>query len=372
MPFGVATVVPKSGGPSIPACNPSTSPRPRPTFALLSRLRSRTGEGGEMRKAIAAKRHNGASASSSPKRERCALRPLALAAVTALLLLGFASVAEATHRCGHKGRVCEPPPPPPTEPPPPTTGTLVWADEFNGAADTLPSSTDWRFLGGGRWGNGQELQCYTGARAANVSHDGQGSLAIRTRYEPGYACGDATNNYTSARIDTGSHHRFGYGKIEARIKLPNAPDGGAPLGSWPAFWTLGADYRDGGFGGSASWPNTGEIDILEWLGRDPAYARVHLHGEPDADSDWGPGFNVPFDWTQWHTYAVDHQPGRIDFLIDDQLVWSRTAADAPAGAWEFDKDQYVLLNVAVGGWGGTPDPSDYPTTMLVDYVRVYG
>jgi beta-glucanase (GH16 family) len=82
---------------------------------------------------------------------------------------------------------------------------------------------------------------------------------------------------------------------------------------------------------------------------------------------------VPGTWAQtWHTYAVDRQPGRIDFLVDGETVWTQTQADAPAGAWDFDKPMYVLLNVAVGGWAGTPTPESYPASMLVDYVRAYG
>jgi beta-glucanase (GH16 family) len=271
---------------------------------------------------------------------------------------------------------------------------LLWADEFNGPAGSQPSGADWRYATGGRWGDGSELQCYTGRRA-NISEDGAGNLAITARYEPGYSCTDATNDYTSARIDTGGRHRFGYGRLEARIKLPHAA-----AGVWSIFWMLGADYRDGGFGGSSSSLQSGEIDILEWLGRDPAHATFHLHAQPDAGGHWRPGISVPRPWAPawhmcpvdrppgrtdilvdgltstwaraWHTYAVDRQPGRIDFLVDGKVLWTQTEGDAPQGAWDFDKPMYVLLNVAVGGWAGTPTPDSYPASMLVDYVRAYG
>jgi beta-glucanase (GH16 family) len=279
-------------------------------------------------------------------------------AVCALLV--FAVRAQA----GECSREQPCPPPVVTDPP---AAALLWADEFNGPAGSQPSTADWRYASGGRWGGGSELQCYTG-RPANISQDGAGNLAITARYEPGYSCTDATNNYTSARIDTGGRHRFGYGRLEARIKLPHAA-----VGVWPAFWTLGSDYRDGGFGGSSSWPQCGEIDILEWLGRSPSYAHFHLHGQPDAGGDWGPGIGVPGSWAQtWHTYAVDRQPGQIDFLVDGETVWTQRRGDASEGAWDFDKPMYVLLNVAVGGWAGTPTPESYPASMLVDYVRAYG
>jgi beta-glucanase (GH16 family) len=280
------------------------------------------------------------------------------AAVCALLIFAVPAQAGACNR----EQPCRPPVV--TDPP---AAALLWADEFNGPAGSQPSTADWRYMSGGRWGNGAELQCYT-SRPANISQDGAGSLAITARYEPGYSCTDATNDYTSARIDTGARHQFGYGRLEARIKLPHAA-----AGVWPAFWTLGSDFRDGGFGGSSGWPQCGEIDILEWLGRNPSDAELHLHGQPDGGGDWGPGIIVPGTWAQtWHTFAVDRQPGRLDFLLDGETVWTQTQADAPAGAWDFDKPMYVLLNVAVGGWGGTPTPGSYPASMLVDYVRAYG
>jgi beta-glucanase (GH16 family) len=281
-----------------------------------------------------------------------------VAAVCALLVFALPAQADECSR--------EQPCPPPLVTDPPAVA-LLWGDEFNGPAGSQPSTADWRYMGGGSWGNGAELQCYT-RRPANVSHDGAGNLAITARYELGWPCLDPTTNYTSARLDTGGRHEFGYGRLEARIKLPHAA-----AGVWPAFWTLGSDYRDGGFGGSSSWPQCGEIDILEWLGRNPSEARLHLHGQPDAVGDWGPGTSVPGSWAQtWHTYAVDRQPGRIDFFVDGKTVWSQTEADAPEGAWDFDKPMYMLLNVAVGGWAGTPTPAAYPASMLVDYVRAYG
>jgi beta-glucanase (GH16 family) len=310
----------------------------------------------------------------------------ALAAAVCALLV-FAVPAEG----GKCNREHPCPPPVVTDPP---TAALLWADEFNGPAGSQPSTADWRYVSGGRWGGGSQLQCYTG-RSANISEDGAGNLAITARYEPGYSCTDATNNYTSAAIDTGGRHQFGYGRLEARIKLPHAA-----AGVWPAFWTLGSDYRDGGFGGSSGWSQCGEIDILEWLGSNPSYAQLHLHGQPDAGVDWGRGMSVAGTWAQtwhtyavdrqpaqidflanrapgswaqtWHTYAVDRQPGRIDFLVDGETVWTQTQADAPEGAWDFDKPMYVLLNVAVGGWAGTPISDSYPASMLVDYVRAYG
>ena len=40
-------------------------------------------------------------------------------------------------------------------------------------------------------------------------------------------------------------------------------------------------------------------------------------------------------------------------------------------AWPFDEDQFLLLNVALGGIAGTIDPSFTESSMIIDYVRVY-
>src|SRR5277367_5457685 len=131
---------------------------------------------------------------------------------------------------------------------------LVWSDEFNSPAGTPPDSTKWNYdLGGGGWGNG-ELEVYTNS-GNNVFQDGAGNLVIR-------AIRDSSGNYTSARLQTGNpgastqtadlHWQFG--RVEARIKLPFGK------AVWPAFWMLGEDIA------TVSWPQCGEVDIMENFG----------------------------------------------------------------------------------------------------------
>lgn len=238
--------------------------------------------------------------------------------------------------------------------------TAPFRDEFDGPAGAPPDPATWAMKTGGRWMNGDEpeLQCYT-QRPENVSQDGLGHLAITARYEPGTtSCADGPNDYTSARLDTRGLRTFGFGRVEARIQLPTA------AGSWPALWMLGA---------TGTWPAAGEIDILEYRpGPAPGTAHHAIHADSAGDVHWQQTFNAPGDWSGgWHVFGVDRRRDRLVFEVDGVTTWTRTAADMPAGGrWRFNGPFGLLLNVAVGNWGGTPDPEQYPATMLVDWVRV--
>jgi beta-glucanase (GH16 family) len=247
--------------------------------------------------------------------------------------------------------------------------TLVWSDEFNAAAGALPNVANWSMRTGGRWMHGgtRELQCYT-ARAANVSHDGAGNLRIVARHEPGYTgCADGPNDYTSARIDGKLKRAFQYGRIEARIKVP------AARGAWPAWWSVGS---------TGTWPGAGETDILEYRpGPAPLDVRHAVHGATTAGAHWQRSFatSAGAPWSDgFHVYGTLWSQGRIAFQIDGATRWTVTPADLSSGAvWAFDKAFYLLLNQAVGNRGcegapsPCPDPSQFPSEMLVDWVRVY-
>jgi beta-glucanase (GH16 family) len=249
-----------------------------------------------------------------------------------------------------------------TAPAPSPSPSPDWSDEFDGAAGAPPDPAVWSIKTGGRWMNGgtAELQCYT-RRPENVRQDGLGHLVISARYEPGNTyCADGPTDYTSARLDTRGLTTFRYGRIEARIKLPTA------AGSWPAWWMAGA---------TATWPASGEIDILEHRpGPAPAVAHLAIHADTTSGDHWQQSTDVLGAWEgAWHTYGIDWRRDRIAFLIDGAPTWTCTAATVPAGAtWRFNQPFGLLLDVAVGNWGGPPDPAQYPADMLVDWVRVYG
>jgi len=233
---------------------------------------------------------------------------------------------------------------------------LVWYDEFDGPAGRLPDSSRWDYDIGTDWGNNQ-LE-YDTDRSENVSLDGNGNLAIIARKES-----YGGQQYTSARIVTRGLFETTYGRIEARIKLPTG------RGIWPAFWMLGNDIE------IVSWPQCGEIDIMEYRGQEPNIIYGSLHG---------PGYsggealtrryyleNDRFD-NDFHVFSVEWEPNEIRWFVDDIEFLTVYPSDVD-GEWVFDHPFYIILNIAVGGnFVGSPDSSTiFPQTMLIDYVRVY-
>jgi beta-glucanase (GH16 family) len=242
---------------------------------------------------------------------------------------------------------------------------LVWSDEFDGAAGTSPDPTKWTYdIGtgpnGDGWGNGQ-LE-WNSDRPENVSMDGQGHLAITAREESFNG-----QNYTSARIKTQGLFAREYGRFEARIRQP------VGRGLWPAFWMLGADIDVVG------WPQTGEIDVMEYKGQEPDVLHGSLHG-PGYSGGGAITRRVALDTRldlDFHVYAVDWDPDRITWYFDGDAYFSVARDQVRArGEWVFDDPFFLILNVAVGGSFVRQPPlpevdANFPQTMLVDYVRVY-
>lgn len=238
---------------------------------------------------------------------------------------------------------------------------LVMQDEFD--TDGAPDSSIWSYdigtgegtAAGAGWGN-NELQYYTN-RSENVTVQ-NGILIISAKKES-----FAGSNYTSARISTKGKFEQTYGRFEARIRLPYGQ------GIWPAFWLLGDESN------ADSWPEIGEIDIMEYRGQNPTTIIGSLHG---------PGYsggmaisksytlkNDRFD-TGFHVFGIEWGPEYINYYVDDVLYNQITPADVP-GDWVFDHPFYIIINLAVGGdFVGPPDNETiFPQTLLVDYVRVY-
>ncbi|GAB3823293.1 carbohydrate-binding protein [Hymenobacter jeollabukensis] len=242
---------------------------------------------------------------------------------------------------------------------------IVWQDEFNTAGDL----SKWRVYEGDGCAEGNcnfgnaELQAY---RAANAAVAG-GYLTITTRYEPS-TVGGRNYAYTSAKLFSktaaGALQTFRYGRIEASIKLPSGQ------GVWPAFWML----PDPG-----NWPSTGEIDIMEAKHKNPTSVAGTIHYDDNGWHFTGREATGTVDLsTGFHTYAVEWSPNQIKWFIDNTLYHTASPKTTSGGSWPFnDGNFYLMLNAAVGGPGTgftgyqNPNPADYPTTMQVDFVRVY-
>ncbi|MBM0260046.1 glycoside hydrolase family 16 protein [Micromonospora sp. 4G55] len=244
-------------------------------------------------------------------------------------------------------------------------GGITWQDEFNAAAGAPVDQSRWRFdIGGGGWGN-NERQYYTNS-TSNAVHDGQGNLVITARREnpANYQCHYGRCEYTSARLLTAATFTQAYGRFEARIKIPRGQ------GIWPAFWMLGNDM------GSVGWPNAGEIDIMENIGREPntVYGTIHGPGYSGAGGITGSRTIAAPLADAFHTYRVDWEPNSIVWYLDGVEYHRVDPARLGGNRWVFDHPFFMILNVAVGGnWPGYPDAStQFPQQMLVDYVRVSG
>lgn len=236
---------------------------------------------------------------------------------------------------------------------------LVWEDDFNGLAGESPDSAKWTYdigTGANGWGN-SELQYYTD-RPENISMDGEGNLAITARSESFGGSG-----FTSARIKTQDLFDQTYGRFEARLKTPWGP------GIWPAFWMLGSNINE------VSWPQCGEIDIMECRGQQPNLINGTLHGPGYSGGSAITkvyGFeNDRFD-VDYHLFAVEWGVDYVDFFVDDVLYQRLTPEDVK-GEWVYDHPFFMILNVAVGGnYVGFPtSQTPFPQSMLVDYVKVY-
>lgn len=244
--------------------------------------------------------------------------------------------------------------------PDPNSWALVWSDEFDQPDGSAPDPDKWNHQkGGSGWGNA-ELQYYTDGRENSYIQNGM--LVIQANRE--YMMG---RDYTSARLTTQFKGDWQYGRVEIRAKLPNTQ------GIWPAFWMLPSKMRYG------IWPASGEIDIMEMIGKEPGriYGTLH-YGDPHTFTSGT--YDLPAGQTfaeDFHVFAVEWEPDEFRWYVDDNLFytkndWFTSSREAPYPA-PFDQEFHLLINLAVGGhWPGYPDETSvFPQYLYVDYVRVY-
>jgi beta-glucanase (GH16 family) len=253
---------------------------------------------------------------------------------------------------------------------------LVWSDEFD--TDGPPDPKKWNYETG--FVRNAELQYYTNARLENARVE-KGCLVIEARKEhfanPNHESNASAKEkdwnkskefaeYTSASLTTANSASWTYSRIEVRAKIPKG------RGTWPAIWTLGTDINKIG------WPACGEIDILENVGFDPDGIHTTVHtGAYNHVKKTAKGHREqiknPFD--DFHVFAVEWTKKAIDFIVDDKKVFSfENDGKGDPATWPYDKPEYLILNLAIGGgWGGAKgvDDSIFPQKFLIDYVRVY-
>jgi beta-glucanase (GH16 family) len=242
---------------------------------------------------------------------------------------------------------------------------LTWSDEFDQPDGSAVDPSKWNQLDAAATSN-MELEYYTGGTANAVVENGMLVITVRTEGASQYTCSYGPCLYTSARLNTLGKFAQQYGRFEARIQIPRGQ------GLWPAWWMEGSDKP------MVGWPACGEIDIMENIGRTPSTDYGSMHGPGDAGAyDLTGNISLPDGGAladDFHVYAVEWDRTAVHFFLDQTEFETRVPSDLPPGQpWEFDKPFFLILNVAVGGnWPGNPNAStQFPQTMLVDYVRVY-
>lgn len=238
--------------------------------------------------------------------------------------------------------------------------TLFWSDEFNGSGPPDPAT--WSYdLGNNGWGN-NEIQNYT-------------DLTQNVRQENGLMVIDALktgNTWTSARIISRNKFNFIYGRVAFSAKLPSGS------GTWPALWMLGEEFS------TLGWPACGEIDVMEFVGKNPGVIHSSIH----TSSSFGNTVNTNT-WfvdgcsSGFHTYEATWSPDKIEFRIDGYMFYSYEPVVKIGATWPFNKSFFLIMNIAMGGnFGSDPqyetnglkngiDPALTSARMEIDYVRVY-
>ena len=257
-----------------------------------------------------------------------------------------------------------------------TLGNLLWADDFSASVGAPVSTQSWTLRYCNQTGSYGGGTCYNSEQQAYIpeaiANDGQGNAVITTNKvsgtPAGATCGISSCPFTSGRMDTQGKVSFKYGYIEARMKMPIG------AGNWPAFWMLGDNIS------SVGWPVSGEIDIGEQGGDRPTRnsAAVHYATDNIANSccgnhvyDSGEIFSQFNYSTDFHTFGLVWLPDRLEFYVDREKFWSLTRNQLRSQYWVFDQPFFVILNNAVGPFGGNYDGSWTQSKTYVDYVKAW-
>ncbi|MBU0997478.1 MAG: glycoside hydrolase family 16 protein [Firmicutes bacterium] len=232
---------------------------------------------------------------------------------------------------------------------------LVFFDEFDKETGT-PNLIKWKYqTGDGGWGN-DELQYYTDSGNATILN---GNLVIAAKKE---SKGDSL--YTSARMNSG--RSFLYGKFLVRAMLPQGS------GTWPAIWMMPNSSVYG------NWPSSGEIDIMEHVGTDMNRVHFSIHTERyyfKIGTQKTAITTIPNVSTEFHDYQVEWLPDKLIFSVDGQVYFTYDPTNYVScptyKEWPYDKSFYLILNLAIGGWGGTPYAGFVQEELVIDYVRIY-
>jgi beta-glucanase (GH16 family) len=252
------------------------------------------------------------------------------------------------------------------------SGTLVWSDEFTNSTGAIaqPNPLVWTYDTGTDCCGNDELETYCAWASTALSCNPANPNAFVGTDNALHIVAESPSAsvYTSGRLKSQGLFSFQYGRIEVRAQLPEAQ------GLWPAFWLMGNNIT------TINWPACGEMDVLERINAaltpDWNQGSIHMTG-----GGMGTPYYFPSGQTAagWHTYGMIWSPGSVTYYVDNPaqpyITYTPSSLSGLSGAvWPFDSGaNFIILNLAVGGdWPGPPDATTpFPSTMLVDYVRVY-
>jgi beta-glucanase (GH16 family) len=247
---------------------------------------------------------------------------------------------------------------------------LVWSDEFdtNGSINSTKWHHQTQIPAGGSWYNGEQ-QHYTNFLSNSFVENGVLKIVAKREVLNNQGI---TKQFTSARLN--SKFAYTYGRVDIRAKVPTNQ------GTWPALWLLGKNITEpGGFfaatHGTTPWPACGEIDIMEHgitQSQPAGYVQSALHTPSSSGATINHGGTIANNLgNSFHVYSMNWSPFQITFLLDGVAFYTYNPAVKNASTWPFTADQYLLLNIAMGGVAGNIPSNFSQATMEIDYVRVY-
>lgn len=169
------------------------------------------------------------------------------------------------------------------------------------------------------------------------------------------------NQYFSGKINSKDKMEFQYGTIETRLKLPEGH------GIWPAVWMLGTNVAEVG------WPASGELDLMEYVGREPNTIYSSLHTPASFGDTENSKKTIIEDIEEgYHTFKTIWTAENIQYFIDGKHVYTFTPKEYDDKHYPFRHPFYFLINMAVGGNFGGPEVDDsiFPLKFYVDYIKV--
>lgn len=279
--------------------------------------------------------------------------------------------------------------------------SIAWSDEFEGDKLNLD---DWYYEHRDTPRNAQ-LHYYNSNIVDNGADNGNvkvedGKLVITAKMEDYYDEVNGTSyEYTSGGIRTQDQNNgalklaFKYGVIETRIKMPETSKNAL----WGSVWMCGVDAETK----KSPWPYGGEIDIIEYLSRNPKdeFSSLHYNKAYSSPADDPDGYSATrnkasaggthYTFTNneafnsgYHTVGIIWTDKAMQFYVDDNIFQTIDISDKQFDAFR-KYDFCFLITLPVSGemvstssytFDNTDlknPASEATNSMYVDYVRVY-